>query len=355
SSAPRRSPRPTGGRSATAPRSRGSPAPPEPDAADGVAGGPPVGRGVNADRRRLGDPMSVTVALAGDTMLGRGVADEIALSGTRGLFSPGVRDVFAEADLGLVNLECCVSSRGRRWDPAGKAFHFRAPPEAAGALADLGVDCVTLANNHALDYGPEALEDTLRHLAEGGVRIAVVGITDHPPDFAAAPGRPGVAHADLEKGVPRRLVERIGRLRRSSDAVLVLPHWGPNMTQEPPPHVRRAAKELLDAGATLIAGSSAHVFHGVAWPVVFDMGDFIDDYAVDPLLRNDLGLLFLVALDRAGPSRIEAVPLRLDYARTRLAEGADHRWITGRFREACAAFGTSVATEGGRLVVEAPS
>lgn len=322
--------------------------------------------------------MSVTVALAGDTMLGRGVADEIALSGTRGLFSPGVRDVFAEADLGLVNLECCVSSRGRRWDPAGKAFHFRAPPEAAGALADLGVDCVTLANNHALDYGPEALEDTLRHLAEagvravgagsdlreaeedvvleaGGVRIAVVGVTDHPPDFAAAPGRPGVAHADLEKGVPRRLVERIGRLRRSSDAVLVLPHWGPNMTQEPPPHVRRAAKELLDAGATLIAGSSAHVFHGVAWPVVFDMGDFIDDYAVDPLLRNDLGLLFLVALDRAGPSRIEAVPLRLDYARTRLAEGADHRWITGRFREACVAFGTSVATEGGRLVVEAPS
>ncbi|MFS2291875.1 MAG: CapA family protein [Actinomadura sp.] len=322
--------------------------------------------------------MAVTVALAGDTMLGRGVADEIAASGTRGLFSPGVREVFAEAGLALVNLECCVSSRGRRWDPIHKAFHFRAPPEAAGALADLGVDCVTLANNHALDYGPEALEDTLRHLAEagvravgagsdlqeaekevvleaGGVRIAVVGVTDHPADFAAAPGRPGVAYADLEKGVPQRLAERIGRLRRSNDVVLVLPHWGPNMTQEPPYYVRRAAKELLDAGATLIAGSSAHVFHGVAWPVIFDMGDFIDDYAVNPMLRNDLGLLFLVTLDRAGPSRIEAVPLRLDYARTRLAEGADHRWITERFTEACAAFGTSVASEGGRLVVEAPS
>ncbi|HEY8481272.1 MAG TPA: CapA family protein [Spirillospora sp.] len=325
--------------------------------------------------------MAVTVALAGDTMLGRGVADEIAMSGTRGLFSRGVRDAFAEADLALLNLECCVSSRGRRWDPAGKAFHFRAPPEAAGALADLGVDCVTLANNHALDYGPDALEDTLRHLAEagiravgagsdareawegvvleaGGVRIAVMGITDHPSDFAAAPGRPGVAYADLEKGLPQELTDRIRRLRRGGDVVFVLPHWGPNMTREPPSYVRRAAKGLLDAGAVLVAGSSAHVFHGVAWaasPVIFDMGDFIDDYVVNASLRNDLGLLFLVTLDRAGPTRIEAVPLRLDYARTRLAGGADHEWITGRFAEACAAFGTRVVQEDHRLVVEAPS
>jgi poly-gamma-glutamate synthesis protein (capsule biosynthesis protein) len=322
--------------------------------------------------------MAVTVALAGDTMLGRGVAEEIAASGPHGLFSRGVRDVFAEADLALVNLECCVSSRGRRWDPAGKAFHFRAPPEAAGALAGLGVDCVTLANNHALDYGPDALQDTLHHLAgagiravgagsdlgeareavvleAGGVRVAVVGITDHPSDFAAAPGRPGVAHAHLEMGVPRHLADRVGRLREGNDAVLVLPHWGPNMTREPPYYVRRAAQGLVDAGATLIAGSSAHVFHGVAPPVIFDMGDFIDDYAVSASLRNDLGLLFLVTLDGAGPSRIEAVPLRLDHARTRLAGGADHMWITERFRAACAAFGTSAAPEGDRLVIAVPS
>ncbi|MBB4776260.1 CapA family protein [Actinomadura livida] len=322
--------------------------------------------------------MVVTAALAGDTMLGRGVADEIAASGTHGLFSQGVRDVFAEADLAMVNLECCVSARGRRWDPVGKAFHFRAPPEAAEALADLGVDCVTLANNHALDYGPDALLDTLRHLAGAGIRavgagadlgeareaavleargarVAVVGITDHPADFAAAPARPGVAHAHLEKGVPRWLADRVRRLRAGNDAVVVLPHWGPNMTREPPYYVRRAAKELVDAGATLIAGSSAHVFHGAAPPVIFDMGDFIDDYAVSASLRNDLGLLFLVTLDDAGPSRIEAVPLRLDHARTRLAGGADHMWITWRLREACAAFGTSVTPEGDRLVIEVPS
>ena len=321
--------------------------------------------------------MAVTVALAGDTMLGRGVALEIAASGPHGLFSKGVRDVFSEADLALLNLECCVSDRGRRWEAPGKPFHFRAPPEAVGALSDLGVDCVTLANNHALDYGPDALEDTLEHLREagiravgagagieearrcavldaGGVRVAVVGVTDHPPDFAAAPGRPGVAYADLGKGVPEYLVEQIRRLRESGNEVLVLPHWGPNMTPEPMRYVRRAATELVDAGATLIAGSSAHVFHGVEWPVIYDMGDFIDDYVVDEILRNDLGLMFLVTLDGAGPSRIEAVPLRLEYCRTRLADGAAHAWIAERFTRACAAFGTSVVPEGGRLVVEAP-
>ncbi|MGH3238769.1 MAG: CapA family protein [Spirillospora sp.] len=322
--------------------------------------------------------MAVTMALAGDTMLGRGVADEIETSGPHGLFSGGVREAFAEADLAVVNLECCVSARGRRWDAPGKPFHFRAPPAAAEALTDLGVDCVTLANNHALDYGPDALRDSLDILGQagiacvgagedvdsaregavleaGGVRVAVVGVTDHPFDFAAGPASPGVALADLERGVPGYPREQIGRLRAGNDVVLVLPHWGPNMTREPPRYVRRAARDLLDAGATLIAGSSAHVFHGVAWPVLFDMGDFIDDYVVDPWRRNDLGLLFLVTLDRAGPSRIEAVPLRLGHCHTRLADDADRRWITERFTRACAAFGTTVESRDDRLVINAPS
>ncbi|GGV25330.1 capsular polysaccharide biosynthesis protein [Actinomadura cremea] len=318
--------------------------------------------------------MPVTLALAGDTMLGRGVAGRVATD-PHGLFSGGVRDAVAGADLAVLNLECCVSDRGRRWDPAHKAFHFRAPPSAADALAGLGADCVTLANNHALDYGPDALADTLDHLARAGVRtvgagrtdaearepavleaggldLAVVGVTDHPADFAAAPGRPGVAHADLRTGAPARLLDRIRDLRAAHDAVLVTPHWGPNMTPEPLPYVRRAARAFLDAGATLVAGHSAHVFHGVAGPVLFDLGDFIDDYAVDRVLRNDLGLLFLVTLDERGPSRVDAIPLRLDHARTRLADGADHGWIAARLTAACAAFGTEVAaTAGGRLTI----
>ncbi|MDQ4041566.1 MAG: CapA family protein, partial [Actinomycetota bacterium] len=82
-----------------------------------------------------------------------------------------------------------------------------------------------------------------------------------------------------------------------ADATLVTPHWGPNMRAEPLPRVRAAAQVLTEAGATLVAGHSAHVFQGVAPPVIYDLGDFVDDYAVDDVLRNDLGLLFLVELD----------------------------------------------------------
>jgi poly-gamma-glutamate synthesis protein (capsule biosynthesis protein) len=122
------------------------------------------------------------------------------------------------------------------------------------------------------------------------------------------------------------------------------------MTVEPPAYVRRVAAELR-RHATLIAGHSAHVFHGVEGNVLYDMGDFIDDYAVDPLLRNDLGLLFLVTLDAQGPARLEAVPLMLEFCYTRLAEGEEAEWIRRRFRAACQALGASVGEEGGRLVV----
>jgi poly-gamma-glutamate capsule biosynthesis protein CapA/YwtB (metallophosphatase superfamily) len=234
------------------------------------------------------------------------------------------------------------------------------------------VDCVTLANNHALDYGFDALRDTLTHLAAagiaavgagpdlqqarrpaivaaGGLRVAVVGVTDHPADFAAGPDRPGVAFADLARRVPDWLLEGTGEA--DAEVVLVMPHWGPNMTTAPVRHVRRAAAALVDAGATLVAGHSAHVPHGVAGPVLYDLGDFLDDYRVDPRLRNDLGLLFLVTLDGRGPIRLEALPLKLEFCHTRLATGEDAAWMRRRFRAASATLGTTVEEAAGRLII----
>ena len=317
----------------------------------------------------------VTIALAGDTMLGRGVAAVLNEDPGRPLVSSEVRDVAAGADLFVLNLECCISERGSPWPDRTKPFFFRAPPSAIRILRDLGVSCVTLANNHALDFGEVALLDTVRHLDEagighvgagpdvdsarrpvvlaaGGMRIAVLGVTDHPAEYAAAPGRPGVAFADLRRGGPEWLSRSIATV--DADAVLVTPHWGPNMTTEPPVHVRTAARALVDAGATLVAGHSAHVFHGVERRILYDMGDFLDDYAVDPMLRNDLGLLFLVTVDSSGPVGLEAVPLKLDYCLTRLADSDDAAWIARRFADACRPFGTDVRYERGRLMVSWP-
>jgi poly-gamma-glutamate synthesis protein (capsule biosynthesis protein) len=314
--------------------------------------------------------VAIKLALAGDTMLGRAVADRLATSSPEWLFAPEIVEIANEADLFVLNLECCVSEQGTRRTAPGKAFFFRAPPSAAVALAVLGVDCVSLGNNHALDFGEEALQDTFDHLAQVGIawagagadvdqarapavlragafRLGVLSLCDHPEDFAAGAGRSGVAFADLRRGVPDWVPAAVRSVE--ADAVLVTPHWGPNMVRSPVPHVRRAARALVGAGATLVAGHSAHLFHGVQGRVLFDLGGFIDDYAVDPVLRNDLGLLWLVTLDASGPLSLEAVPLTLDFCRTRLADGAEAAWVEQRLADACRAMGTEVIAEGRRL------
>lgn len=86
--------------------------------------------------------------------------------------------------------------------------------------------------------------------------------------------------------------------------------------------------------------------------ILYGMGHFIDDYAVGPSVRNDLGLMFLVTFEGAIPTRIEAIPLALDYCYTRLAEGDEARWITDRFQRACEALGTDTVVEHGRLVID---
>jgi poly-gamma-glutamate capsule biosynthesis protein CapA/YwtB (metallophosphatase superfamily) len=316
--------------------------------------------------------VAIRLALAGDTMLGRGVADRLATSSPKSLFAPELIEVVHEADLFVLNLECCISERGEPRPVPGKPFFFRAPPPAAEALALLGTDCVSLANNHALDFGEEALLDTFEHLARVGIewtgagadvdqarapavleardfRLAVFSFCDHARDSAAGPDRPGMAFADLERGVPDWVPEAVSSVE--TEAVLVTPHWGPNMAPSPVPHVRRATKALLDGGATLVAGHSAHLFQGVQGRVLFDLGDFIDDYAIDPGLRNDLGILWFVTLDERGPIELEAVPLFLDFCHTRLGRGDEAAWVEQRFREACGAMGTVVASEDERLSV----
>jgi Bacterial capsule synthesis protein PGA_cap len=322
----------------------------------------------------IGDIEEMRIALAGDTMLGRMVGERLATEPSEPLVSAAVAAVCREADLFVLNLECCISDRGDPWPDPDKAFFFRAPPRAVETLVDLVVGCVTLANNHALDFGAEALLDSLGHLDRagirhvgagrdevaaraptvldvGGVRLGIVGASDHPPDFAAGRGSPGIAFADLRADAPAWLVDLVHGLADEVDVVLVTPHWGPNMATAPTRTARRAAAALLEAGASLIAGHSAHVFHGVAGPVLFDLGDFLDDYAVNPVLRNDLGLLWLVEVDADGPVYLEVLPLKLGYCFTDLADGDDARWIRERFRRACAAMGTDVEDAADRQVV----
>ena len=303
-----------------------------------------------------------TIAVLGDVMLGRAVGERLA-GDPEAAWSDELVELTRSCDLVVANLECCLSERGRPTDLLpGKPFFFRGPPQMVRALQALGNVAVGLANNHALDYGPEALLDTLEILAGAGIPLAGAGrdeqdarrgvvadgvgllsVSDHPSEFAASEESPGIAHADLSRGVPDWVTEELKRLRGECEHVIAFPHWGPNMTTQPAPWQLDAAARLHELGADLVAGHSAHVFHGVGWsgcgPLLYDLGDALDDYAVDADRRNDLGVL---ALWRPGsPRELELIGLELDFCRTGLATGADANWIAARLERACRDLGTS--------------
>jgi poly-gamma-glutamate capsule biosynthesis protein CapA/YwtB (metallophosphatase superfamily) len=289
--------------------------------------------------------MSLTVALAGDTMLGRKVGERLARPAHQSL-AAAVKEIAGGADLFIASLECCISDRGAPVREPGKPFYFRAPPVAAERLAEIGVNCVSLANNHALDFGSKALQDTLDHLRAagiavvgagcdeaaarapvvldaGGVRVRIVAVSDHPASYAAGVQRPGIAFADLARASVPPWLRVACTPDADADVPIVLPHWGPNMRSSPVPHVRRAAAALQAAGATLIAGHSAHVPQG---PSGRTLSIWAISSTTTPSIRGGattLEFLWLVTLDGDGPRRVEGVPLRLEFAHTPRRPGRD--------------------------------
>jgi Bacterial capsule synthesis protein PGA_cap len=312
-------------------------------------------------------PADVAIGLLGDVMLGRMVARALERQAPEMLWAPDLRQLARSLDLVLCNLECCISARG---EPTtlieGKPFFFRAPPAAVEALRAMNIRAVGLANNHALDFGEQALADTLELLHTGGIatagagfgldaarsaafvrvdgkRVGLIAVTDHPRQYAAAPGRLGIAMSSMRKDPPSWLKRQVAAARERCDLLIAFPHWGRNMSTRPARWQLRAAAGLRAAGADLVAGHSAHVFHGVGWnrgPTLFDLGDVLDDYMVDPKLRNDLGV-FAIWRPRSDP-QLEVIGLRLEYCYTRLADGADADWIAARLERACRELGTNV-------------
>ena len=285
--------------------------------------------------------MRVRIGLLGDVMLGRSVGEALRAGVEPAeLWSPDLRELARSLDLVICNLQCCLSTRGTPTTLiSDKPFFFRGPPQAVDSLHAIGVRVVGLANNHLLDFGVDAGADTVALLRRAGLatagagsdvtaarapaivecagkRIGVLALADHPAAYAADAHRFGTAVARLRDGPPDWLLDVIAELRTRCEIVIAFVHWGPNMTSRPAAWQRDVATALCAAGADLLAGHSAHVFHGVGFdhqhPVIYDLGDALDDYRIDPVLRNDLGIL---AIWTPG---VEEVELRTRRPSTRL-------------------------------------
>jgi poly-gamma-glutamate capsule biosynthesis protein CapA/YwtB (metallophosphatase superfamily) len=327
----------------------------------------------------------ITLALTGDVMLGRGVAE--ALDGRMHPEEPwgDVMPLMDAADLRIINLECAITDNEQPWMRSPKVFHFRAQPSAIETLRTARIEACSLANNHTLDFEEQGLLDTLEHLDAAGIRhagagrnreeaaepaivnvlaehtrrVALLAFTDNEPPFAAGTERPGTNYlpVSLKPDVLRRVERAVSDVREMGvDTIIFSNHWGPNMVQRPKEIFRWFARAVIDRGVDIYYGHSAHVFQGVeiyrGKPILYDTGDFIDDYAVDPKLRNDWSFLFQVSVEDGRFERLDLAPVKLSYARVDLATGSERETILNRMEHLSAEMGTVFARREDALILE---
>ncbi|OYR44200.1 CapA family protein [Halorubrum sp. Ea8] len=354
----------------------------------GVAGcvaSPSGGRNDEAGGRE--DPNAADVdarlGFVGDLMLGRSVNERWADDDPAGVWGPTLPRL-AELDGLVANLECCVSERGTRWPD--KVYYFRSDPSfAVPALEAAGASFVSLANNHILDFREPALRDTRTHLGDAGiahagagtdlgaalepavfeagdVTVAAFGLTDQSEAFAAAQEEPGTAFATLDPSIPatRSLVEGVLESARSHDPDLVVAslHWGANWETEPRRVHERFGRWLVDRGVDVVHGHSAHVLQGVevyrGRPIVYDAGDFVDDY-VDYVDRqgvhNKRSALFELVVRDGDLDELFVEPTAIVDEAATIADPDVAEWVRETVAERSAAFGTDVERVAGGLSI----
>jgi hypothetical protein len=234
----------------------------------------------------------------GDVNLGDRPGTAIATYGVRYPWL-SVAPVLRAADISIANLECSVSTRG--YPVPGKQYTFRGKPSSLLAMARYaGIDVVTLANNHTLDYGRLAFADTLSYAHEfgmktigggrnldvarrpalfrlGGIRVALLGYSDvRPLGFDAGPTWSGTAPA-----FPSYISSDVRRAKnRGADVVVVYFHWGAERTFSPNSRQRSLAAVAFDSGATVVLGAHPHVLQPIEQPrrrplVAWSLGNFV--------------------------------------------------------------------------------
>jgi len=283
----------------------------------------------------------VTVTVVGDLMLGRRVGEIAEASGDLGLQLRPTQRRLSRADITVGNLESTLSKAGA---PTQGDDSFAADPGAARVLAEVGFDVLSLANNHAGDYGGRALVQTVRRLRAAGVetfgagrdertarqpvvverdgvRFGFLGFNAIGETPEAGPGQPGAVSVSmpprtgpLDRAELRRFLSDVRRTARDVDAVIVLPHWGTQYTNRPEPIQRRVARRLVAAGADVVVGGHPHWVQGARLVdgslVVHSLGNFVFD--MDFMTQTMRGLILELTFRGDHIESTRLVPYEMD-------------------------------------------
>jgi hypothetical protein len=283
---------------------------------------------------------TLTLALVGDVMLGRGVAQ--ALDGDWVAAFAEVRPWLAEADgstefaevLAFANLESPLTTvpffpPASIWGGEGGAYDLRASPEAVVALEDAGFDVVSLANNHALDAGGAGVCETMNTLRAAGIVPLVNWETGTSPGWSPAYQSSNYQSTNLsihqvlafdDSVTPLDVgaaVEAVAAAAEQADLVWVSIHWGGEYQAAPSSRQRAIARALAGAGARLIVGHGPHVLQRVEWVgetlVAYSLGNFLFDQPYPADCR--WGAILRVTLRGGRIVAIEAVPTVVERGR----------------------------------------
>lgn len=314
----------------------------------------------------------IIINAVGDIMLAGRWAPVLKKKGYEFPFG-GVAGRLAEGDINLANLESPVATGGSEFTE--KKFRFRASPEVADALRSAGFNLVTLANNHSMDFGGEALTETLKHLNKAGIawigagedldearkmalytvkgkKIAFLGYSlTQPIEFFASRKRPGTA-----PGYAKMVEADVASARRQADCVIVSFHWGTEGSGTVQAYQRTAARKAIDAGADVIFGHHPHVLQGVEryknGIIFYSLGNFT---FASKSRTSDVSAIVRLRL-RDGARTAEILPLDVLHKRVgfqpQLLTGDEGEAVIGKLNELSRPFNTEIRIIEGRYAIE---
>lgn len=297
--------------------------------------------GISSHLSESSPPPRFTLTAVGDIMLDRGVGTRIKKHRPEYPFIH-VAGLLRDADITFGNLESLISESGKK--TRGKEITFRASVESVTGLSFAGIDVVSLANNHAVDFGDPALLETMDILAHNGIayigaganfssahrparfmingiKVAFLAYSNEFHKVKAAADGPGVAVTDTEE-----VKKDILSCRNWADTVIISCHWGWEYSDHPDQETRDFAHHAVDAGADLLIGHHPHVIQGVEIYkkslICYSLGNFVFDQIGNRVKR---GLILKCILGKSGPLKANLIPVIIDQRefRPKPASGQD--------------------------------
>ena len=302
-----------------------------------------------------------TILFGGDVLFGNAFLAGYDANGIAGVISEELLLELQAADVLMINNEFPFSTQGAPME--GKQYTFRCEPSYVTALKEMGVDVVSLANNHVLDYGKAALSDTFVTLDGAGIRYGGAGesiaraeqvqtfeINGKKFGFLAVSRVVPTGDWKVENSAPgvfscyddTRLIELVEEAAKECDFLAVYPHWGVEYAAYPEDYQTKIAQNCLAAGADVVVGSHTHCLQGAAYfggqPVFYSLGNFVFGQTIDR------SALLKVTVTPEGEQRYQYLPIYAEGGVTKLATGQKAQEILGYLQQISA--GAVIAEDG---------